>query len=167
MEHRYLKAVLLALVGLQALVWLGNNLINWQTAQGAVAYALSLEGQSGYGNHVVPAITRGAAATLVLSVILVGEAIAAACCLYGCFALWRARRAPAETFSRAKRYGVIGCGAGIIVWFGLFGVFGGGLLMMGQADGLSGALDGAFRFASYCFLTLIYLGVPEGGAKAT
>lgn len=165
MEHRYLKALLVAVVGLQALIWLGNNLINWSTAQGAVAYALSLQNQVGYPNHLVPAIANERVATLILVLILAGEAIAAFCCLYGGHKLWQARRAPGEEFSRAKRFGVVGCGAGILVWFGFFGVLDGGLLMMGQADGLPGALDGAFRFASYSFLTLIYLSIPDGDAK--
>jgi hypothetical protein len=32
---------------------------------------------------------------------------------------------------------------------------------MGQSEGARSALDGAFRFASYSFLTLIYLSLPE------
>lgn len=163
MEHRYLKALLVLVVGMQALVWLGNNLINWSHAHGAVAYALSLEGQSGCPNHLVPPISSGIAATAVLLLILLGEAVAAVCCLFGSFRLWRARRASHDVFSSAKRFGVIGCGAAIIVWFGLFGVAGGGLLMMGQAEGMGGALDGAFRFAAYSFLTLIYLSGPDAG----
>lgn len=57
--------------------------------------------------------------------------------------------------------------AGIIVWFGCFGVLGGGLPMTGQADGLPGALDGAFRFESRSFLGLIYLSIPDGDAKSS
>lgn len=166
MEHRYLKILLVIVVGLQALVWLANNLINWQTAQGAIAYALSLENHGGYSNHLVPAISSEIATNFALVLILLGEAVAAFSCLYGALKLWQARRAPALTFARAKRFGVIGCGAGIIVWFGLFGVIGGGLLMMGQAEGMSGAIEGAFRFASYSFLTLIYLSIPDASGDS-
>ena len=161
MEHRYVKVLLIVFVGLQALVWLGNNLINWSTALGAVEYVLSQENQSGYPNHLVPAISSSLIATIVLLSILFGEALAAIFCLLGAIRMWRARRESLEAFSASKRFAILGCAAAITVWFLLFGVLGGGLLMMGQAEGVSGALEGAFRFAAYSFLALIYLSIPE------
>lgn len=49
----------------------------------------------------------------------------------------------------------------MLVWFLLFQVIGGTLILMGQSEGARPALDGAFRFAAYSFLTLIYLSLPE------
>lgn len=41
MEQRYIKVGLALTVGLLAGLWAINNLLNWETARGAVAYALS------------------------------------------------------------------------------------------------------------------------------
>lgn len=161
MEHRYLKMALSVAVGLQALFWFGNNLINWETATGAVAYALSQADQSGYERHLVPPIASPAAATALLALVVLAEALAGVLALWGAVQQWRSRHGNADAFSSAKRYAVLGSGIAVLVWFLLFGVFGGALLQMGQAPGLRPALDGAFKFASYSFLVLIYLSIPE------
>lgn len=165
MEHRYLKIALALTVGLQAILWFGNNIVNWDTAQGAVAYALSQEDQAGYATRLVPPINSPLVATLVLVVVVAGEGLAGVLALWGGIRLWQLRNAENEAFMLAKRYAVLGSGIAVLVWFLLFGVLGGALIQMGQAPGLKGAVEGAFRFAGYSFFTLIYLSIAEPAAK--
>ena len=75
--------------------------------------------------------------------------------------MWAARKADGREFAAAKRYAVIGAGIAVLVWFLLFQVLGGTLILMGQSEGARPALEGAFRFAAYSFFTLIYLSLPE------
>ncbi len=161
MEHRYLKTALALAVGLLASLWFANNLINWETAQSAVGYTLSQADQAGYENHLVPPITSSVAITVVLLAIVLGEGAAGCLGLAGAYRMWTARNGDEKAFAAAKRIAVLGCGTAVLVWFLLFQVLGGTLILMGQSEGARGALDGAFRFASYSFLTLIYLSLPE------
>ena len=161
MEHRYLKIALTLAVGLLASLWFANNLLNWETAHGAVSYTLSQADQAGYANHLVPPVTSSIAATLVLLAIVLGEGAAGGLALAGAVRMWTARNTSEIAFANAKRLAVLGSGIAVLVWFLLFQVFGGTLILMGQSEGARGALDGAFRFASYSFLTLIYVTLPE------
>lgn len=166
MEHRYLKMAFALTAGLQAIIWFGNNILNWETAQGAVAYALSqADHEGGYGNHLLPPITSPLVATLILLVVLAGEGSAGVLALWGAVRLWQSRNANAEVFTSAKRFAVLGSGIAFLVWFLLFAVLGGALLQMGQAPGLRPALDGAFKFAAYSVFTLIYLSLSEPESK--
>jgi predicted small integral membrane protein len=161
MEQRYIKIGLAITVGLMAALWSINNLLNWETAHGAVAYALSQENQSGYSAHIVPAITSSFAATFGLLLIIVTEATAGLLALFGAWRMWTQRRAEPAVFAGAKRFAVLGSGIAVLNWFLGFMVIGGTAIMMGQAEGMDGAIRGATAMASLSFLTLIYLSMSE------
>ncbi len=161
MEQRYIKIGLALTVGLLAGLWSINNLLNWETAQGAVAYALSQENQSGYAAHIVPPITSPFASTVGLLLICLAEATAASCSLFGAWRMWRARKADGATFAAAKSFATIGAAIAVLNWFLGFQVIGGTAIMMGQAEGMEGAMRGAAAMASQSFLTLIYLSMAE------
>lgn len=165
MEHRYLKMALALAVGLLATLWFANNLLNWEMAHAAVAYTLSQADQAGYPVHLVPSIDSPALATAALLGIVIGEGIAGALALAGSYRMWAARKLDDRAFCIAKRYAVLGSGVAVLVWFLLFQVIGGALILMGQSEGLVAVLEGAFRFAVYSFLTLIYLSLPEAAAR--
>ncbi|HEX6376269.1 MAG TPA: DUF2165 family protein [Allosphingosinicella sp.] len=166
MEQRFLKMAFALAVGLLAGLWFANNLLNWDIAHGAVAYTLSQADQAGYPNHLIPAITSPALATLVLIAIVAGEGAAGGMALFGVFRMWSARKADQRSFMAAKRFALLGAGTAVLVWFLLFQVLGGTLILMGQSEGPRGALEGAFRFAAYSFFTLIYLSLPEPDPSA-
>ena len=70
--------------------------------------------------------------------------------------LWGARKAPADTFNAAKAFALLGCGTGIVVWLGLFLVFGGALFQMWQTSAGALSLEGAFQYFGACaFIFLI------------
>ena len=162
MEQRLIKIGLALAVGLLGGLWCINNLLNWETARGAVAYVLSQDGQSGYSVHIIPAIDSPLAATIGLAIICLAEGAAAVLALAGAWRMWRARRADEPGFAAAKRLAIIGAGIAVLNWFLGFAVIGGAGILMGQAEGMDAAMQGAFRFAAYSFLTLIYLSMAEG-----
>jgi predicted small integral membrane protein len=164
MAQRYLKILLSAVVGPLAGLWFINNLLNWQTAVGAVGYALSQQNHSGYPIQLVPAVDSVVAASAGLILICTSEAAAAGLCLFGAWRLWLRRHAEEAVFSAAKQTAVTGVGFAVLTWFLGFQVIGGTGLMMGQAEGMDGAMRGAFTFGVYSFLTLIYLGLPDSVA---
>jgi predicted small integral membrane protein len=161
MEQRYIKIALAVTVGLMAGLWSINNLLNWETAHGAVAYALSQDNQSGYAAHMVPPIKSPVAATLGLIVIILAEAIAGSLALLGASRMWSRRNAEAAAFASAKRFAVLGAGIAVLNWFLGFLVIGATVIMMGQAEGMDGAIRGAATMATLSFLTLIYLSMAE------
>jgi len=161
MEQRFIKLGLALTVGLLAGLWSINNLLNWETARGAVAYALSQDLQSGYRVHIVPPIKSSSAATIGLLAIVMTEATAGLLALFGAWCMWSQRSAETVAFAAAKRFAILGTGLGALNWFLGFGVIGGTAVMMGQAEGMEGAMRGAAAMAMQCFLTLIYLSLPE------
>ncbi len=161
MEQRYIKVGLAVTVGLLAGLWSINNLLNWETAQGAVAYALSQDNQSGYAAHIVPPIKSSLAATIGLIAIILTEAIAGSLALFGAWRMWSQRNAESAAFAAAKRFAILGAGIAVLNWFLGFLVIGGTAIMMGQAEGMEGAMRGATGMATLSFLTLIYLSMPE------
>lgn len=166
MSQRYVKMGLALAVGLLTLFWFANNLLNWPTAQGAVSYMLSQADQAGgYSVHLLPPIDSPPIATLVLILILAGEGAAAFLSLLGVLRMWRARGGGAGAFTQAKQAAILGSGIAVLVWFLLFQVLGGALVLMGQNESGRGVLEGAFRFAAYAFLTLIYLSLPESADR--
>ncbi len=161
MEQRYIKLGLALTVGLLAGLWAINNLLNWDTARGAVAYALSQDNQSGYAAHMVPPIKSSIAASIGLILIILTEATAGSLALFGALRMWSQRNAETVAFEAAKRFAILGAGIAVLNWFLGFLVIGGTVLMMGQAEGMEGAVRGAVAMATLSFLTLIYLSMPE------
>ena len=91
-------------------------------------------------------------------VLIIGtESVAAVLCWIGAWRMWRARRAPASTFRRAKRVATYGLTAGLLLWLGGFMAIGGewfGMWMSSQWNGL----ESAFRFVVVLLLALGCLG---------
>lgn len=161
MTLRYIKLGMAIAVGLLAGLWCINNLLNWDTAVGAVGYVLSQQNQSGYSIRLIPAIESSAVAIGGLIAICLAEATAASFALLGAWRMWMLRGADAAEFTSAKHTASLGVGIAALTWFLGFQVIGGAGVMMGQAEGMEAAMRGAFTFGSYSFLTLIYLSLPE------
>jgi predicted small integral membrane protein len=91
------------------------------------------------------------------ALIIGTESVAAMLCWIGAWHMWRARRAPASTFRRAKRVAIYGLTAGLLLWLGGFMAIGGewfGMWMSSQWNGL----ESAFRFVVVLLLALVRLG---------
>jgi predicted small integral membrane protein len=161
MAIRYLKTVLLALVALLALLYAGQNLVNLDAALQAVAYVMRMEDHAIYARSLGPAVDSPALAAAALSAIITGEVVAGVLAARGCWDLWKARRAPAATFLAAKSWGLLGCGIGLVVWMGLFGVVGGAYFQMWQTPAGSASLGGAFQYQAMCAFVLLFVNMPD------
>src|SRR3546814_16671749 len=82
-------------------------------------------GHEAYPESIGPAVTAPLLTWSMLGLIIALELAAGVCAVKGACDLWRARRAPADAFYRAKPWGVFGCGLGIVIWFGIFSAIGG------------------------------------------
>lgn len=89
------------------------------------------------------------------------EATAGSLALLGAARMWSQRNAETAAFAPTKRFAVIGSGIAVLNWFLGFLVIGGTAIMMGQAEGMEGAMRGAITMATLSFLTLIYLSMDE------
>lgn len=94
---------------------------------------------------------------LAYLLIIAAETLAVALCGIGAWRMWRARRAPAAIFRRARRFAIHGLTVGLLLWLGGFMAIGGewfGMWMSSQWNGL----ESAFRFVVVLLAALVYLG---------
>ena len=106
------------------------------------------------------AITTPALWHLSYILIIVGEAATALLFAGAGVALWRARRAPAALFQRAKVWAHAGALGGFLVWFFGFMVVGGEWFQMWQSPAWNGQ-EAAFRFFVAVLAVLIFVNQPD------
>jgi predicted small integral membrane protein len=162
MSLRTMKAVFTAAIALLALFYAGQNVANLDACYQAFAYVFSQADHVVYPASFFPAITHPVLIWGALVLVVGLEFVAGLLAARGAWDLWAARRAPAETFNRAKTYALLGCGVGIIVWLGFFAVFGGALFQMWQTEAGSNSLEGAFQFFGACALVFLMIAQPDG-----
>ena len=161
MPLRVLKIILVLFVAMQALFYGLQNLANLEAAYQLTAYVMSNAEHELYPNSIFPAMTSSALVWAALVVILVGEFSAGALAAKGAFDMWLSRKAPAAEFSKSQKFAILGCGASMIVWFGLFMVIAGGYFQMWQTTAGSASFNGAFQYFCASALVLIILYVAE------
>lgn len=157
MSIRYLKIILVLLVGLTGLFFVAGNIANWNAGLDLVGYVLSMEGHEVYKTHIFPPVTNTALVTIAYLLILAGESLVAVLSLKGAWDLWGARKGSADTFNASKTYSILGTGMAMVVWFGGFIVIGGVLLQMWQTKIGAGSFHDAFIFAVIGGLVLLFV----------
>ncbi len=156
MAIRYLKVVLVVFVSLLCLIYAAQNVANLDACYQAFAYVMGRVDHQIYPDSIFPAIQNPAMTWLMLVVIVGLEFSAGLLAAKGAWDLWCARKLPAADFNGAKTFALVGCGMGIVVWFGLFEVFGGALFQMWQTEIGGESMDDAFQFFAACaFIFLI------------
>ena len=156
MAIRHLKIILVAFISLLCLIYAAQNVANLNACYQAFAYVMGGADHEVYPDSIVPAIQSPALAWLLLVIVVGLEFAAGLLAAKGAWELWGARKAAAEDFNAAKTYALIGCGTGIVVWLGLFEVFGGALFQMWQTEIGGASMDDAFQFFAACaFVFLI------------
>jgi len=161
MVIRYLKFVFVAFVSLLCLFYAAQNVINLGACYQTFAYVLGALDHQVYPDSIFPAVQSPAVIWLVLVLVVALEFSAGLIAAKGVRDLWVARNAPASEFNDAKTYALLGCGLGMVVWFGLFAVFGGALFQMWQTEIGEASLDGAFQFFVACALIFIIVNSPD------
>ena len=160
-----LRMIKISLMLFAALMCLGhaiNNLFNIGPAIGAVGYVLGNVEHTVYPSSFFPAITSPTLLWLSLSVIIGCELIAGALFAKGTWDMWCARDYSPAEFAAAKKFAVIGAGAAMFVWFGLFQVIGGTFFQQWQTQAGWLSLEGAFIYAALPTLAVLYtVGTPD------
>jgi len=156
MAIRHLKIMFVASISLLCLFYAGQNVANLGACYQAFAYVMGAADHQVYPDSIFPAVQNPALIWIVLVLVVTLEFVAGLLAAKGTWDLWRARKAPAVSFNGAKTYALVGCGVGIVVWLGLFAVFGGALFQMWQTEIGGGSMDDAFQFFVACaFVFLI------------
>jgi predicted small integral membrane protein len=155
MAVRHLKIVFVTFVALLCLIYATQNVINLEACYQAFAYVASGADHAAYAGSIFPTIASPGLIWLMLAIVVALEFAAGLLAARGAWDLWSARREPAAGFNGAKTYALLGCGVGIVVWLGLFGVFGGALFQMWQTEIGGNSMDDAFQFFVSCALIFL------------
>lgn len=160
MLDRNLKALFAALLGLMALIYSIQDVINLQASYGTFDLILGESANKAFVLSLFPPL--GPPLTRIAAWITFAfEFVTGVVLLFGGWQLWLARGADARDYARATAPARLGAGLAVLTWFGLFGVLGGAAYQMWQNDVGSGALNDAFKFSVWGFLLLIWLSVGE------
>ena len=147
---RYLKIDFVVLIALLCLFYAGQNVANLSACYDSFAYVLGSSDHVVYPNSFFPAIESTFIIWAVLVVVVGLEFVAGLFAAKGAWDMWGARKSSATEFSASKTNALVGCGLGIIVWLGFFGVFGGALFQMWQTEVGTNSMNGAFQFFLSC-----------------
>ena len=161
MAIRYLKIMLVIFVSLLCLMYAAQNVANLDAAYTFVASAAGMQDHAAYPSSFGPSVSSPALVWTALAVIIVGEFAAGLLAAKGAWDLWAARRAPAAGFNAAKTCALLGCGGGMVVWFGLFGAIGGAYFQMWQTPLGSASLEGAFQFAAQIGIVMLFVNMSD------
>ena len=155
-----LKIVCAICAGLMALFYALNNVMNLEQAYGYVAFAFGQSGHEAYPSGVIPPVKVPALHWLALAIIIATELAAGVLALWGSFDMFRTRGNRAA-FAAAKGKALLGAGLGVLVWFGYFHVIASAGMQLWQTEAAPPVLGGAFQYAVFCFLTMIFLAQKE------
>lgn len=158
---RLLKTVMVVFVGLQGLFYFLSNAFNLSSAKLAVGTVLGQADSPFYSNLVAPAITDPTLVTIALFGIMTGELLIGLVSLKGAADMFGKRGAPAADFNAAKKWAIMGCGLAILVWFGIFQVFGAALFQMWQGQVGISSFEGAFMYHAASALVLLFVNQPD------
>ena len=158
---RYLKIDFVIIIALLCLVYAGQNVANLEAAFQSFAYVMGNVDHAVYTSSFGPSITSPALIWLALIVVVACEFIAGSLATKGAWDMWSARSAERAIFNKAKNFALLGCGVGIIIWLGFFGVVGGAFFQMWQTTIGSNSLNGAFQFSVSCAIVFIIVSMPD------
>ncbi|WP_199792814.1 DUF2165 family protein [Melaminivora suipulveris] len=153
---RCAKAAMTACLAAFAAMVAFNNLVDYRANLAFVQHVLAMDDIFEGSRHLVRwrTIQSPFLWHALYGLIIAGELATAALLGRGAWALWRARRAPAAQFARAKRWTITGVLAGFVLWFLGFMVIGGEWFLMWQSPTWNGQAS-AFRF----YMTLLAVGI--------
>jgi len=152
---RIVKSLLVACIGVTALLYALQNLANIDDMRAQVGRVLAGAEQGGspdaffYSNS--PVLSWAAFGFVVLF-----QFVIAAVAFKGAWDLFAARKGTAEEFRQAKTVAVWAGGLSLLSWFALFFLTGGGLFQWGSASGQF-ALTKAFELGTTSALTILFV----------
>jgi predicted small integral membrane protein len=144
--NRLLKVALAAFVAIFCLMYAIQNIANLQAAYGFVALMAGMEGHVAYASHVGPSIHSPMLIWTMLWIIIALELLAGLLAAKGAYEMWQARKKSSSEFNDAKGSALLGCGIGVIIWFGIFSAIGGAYFQLWQTQAGGGVLNNAGSF---------------------
>ncbi len=157
MHIRYLKVLMALIASFMCIFYVAQNFANPNPAFEAFAYVMGGADHAIYADTFAFHISNPTLTWLALLLIFALELLAGLLLLKGSYDMWQARKADVETFTASKKWAEIGAGAGILVWFGFFGVLGAAFFQMWQTAIGAGSMDDAFQFFVSMAVTLLFL----------
>ena len=144
---RYVKIALAAFAALFCIFYAIQNIANLGPAEWFVGTMTGMEGHEAYPNTFGFAVKSPFLVKLMLWIIILLELAAGVLAGKGTLDMFGARNATTDEFNAAKTYALAGTGIAVIVWFGIFGAFGGAFFQMWQVEAGVNALRDASFFA--------------------
>jgi predicted small integral membrane protein len=145
--NRYIKIALAAFAALFCLFYALQNIANLGPATWFVGTMAGMEGHEAYPKTFGFAVSSPVLVQLMLWIIILTELAAGALAGKGAIDLFGARNGSSEDFNAAKNYALAGTGLAVVLWFGVFGAFGGAFFQMWQVEAGVNALRDASFFA--------------------
>ncbi len=142
---RYIKIALAAFASLFCLFYAVQNIANLPSAEWFVGSMAAMEGHEAYPNTFAFAVKSPALVKVMLWIIILLELAAGILAGKGAWDMFSARDGSSDDFNSAKTYALAGTGMAVIIWFGIFGAFGGAFFQMWQVEaGLNALRDSSF-----------------------
>jgi predicted small integral membrane protein len=144
--NRTIKIALAAFASLFCLFYALQNIFNLGAAEWFVGAMTAMEGHEAYPKTFGFAVTSPLLVKLLLWIIILLELAAGILAGKGAIDMFAARNGSSDDFNRAKNYALAGTGLAVVVWFGIFGAFGGAFFQMWQVvpAGVNALRDAAF-----------------------
>lgn len=159
MLDRNLKVLLAALLGLMALIYVAQDILNLKETYATFGYVFGLADHKAFPHNILPAL-GSPLVEIGAWITMLAEFATGVLLLLGAWKLWAARK-DAVAFQAVTGTAKLGAGAAVFTWFGLFCVGGGAAYNMWQTSLGSGAMNDAFKFGVWGFLLLLYLNQRE------
>ena len=145
--NRYIKIALAAFASLFCLFYAIQNMANLGPAEWFVGTMTAMEGHEAYPNSFAFSVSSPILVKLMLWIIIILEVSAGLLAGKGAVDLFTSRNASSEKFNAAKTFALAGTGLAVVIWFGIFGAFGGAFFQMWQVEAGVNALRDASFFA--------------------
>ena len=145
--NRTIKIALAAFASLFCLFYAIQNIANLGAAEWFVGAMSSMEGHEAYPNTFAFSVSSPILVKLMLWIIILLELAAGALAGKGAIDMFRARGGSSDDFNSAKSMALAGTGIAVVVWFGIFGAFGGAFFQMWQIEEGVNALRDAGMFS--------------------
>jgi predicted small integral membrane protein len=143
--NRYIKIALAIFASLFCLFYAIQNMVNLGSAEWFVGTMTAMEGHEAYPNTFAFAISSPVLVKIMLWIIILLELAAGLLAGKGAIDLFGSRNGSSDDFNGAKTYALAGTGLAVVVWFGIFGAFGGAFFQMWQVEaGLNALRDASF-----------------------
>ena len=154
--NRYMKIALATFASLFCLIYALQNMANLGAAEWFVGTMTAMEGHEAYPNTFAFSVKSPVLVKIMLWIIILLELAAGLLAGKGAIDMFGRRNGSSDEFNGAKTYALAGTGLAVIIWFGIFGAFGGALFQMWQVEaGLNALRDASFFSLQHGVLWLI------------